>query len=268
MKKLIIIAAALALPVALTAQPIWLDQSQPRAIALEVLKPKQDNTEFLSSTLFLSVRLGISNNLVLVGELPFAYVALENVDLSKAQIGNPYLGLELARKDSPLFFELGARLPLVASRNLATVFGQLTEADRMEAFNPDITNLLAAINLQNIFAKEFFFRLRGAGSLWLSTGEGGGALLTRGEDTELFFLFSGQTGYDGKRVFLGAGVTGRLVVTEKGNFGRRTFLQLSANARLKLGRFRPGLLFRVPIEDDLQEVLDFVIGPNLSYNFK
>jgi len=269
MRNILSLLAALALPVALNAQPIWLDQSQPRAIALEVLKPKKENTKFLSSTLFLSLRLGISNNLVFVGELPFAYAGLKNPDLSDSQLGNPYLGLELAREDSPIFFEFGARVPLVGSGNLATTLGQLTDADRLEAFAADIMSLLAAINFQNVFPpKQIFLRARAGALLSLSTGDGGGGLFTSGEDSELFFLLSGQVGYDGKCVFLGAGLTGRIVLTDEGNFGRRSFLQLGANARLKLGRFRPGLHFRLPLEDDLQEVLDWVGGVSLGYNFK
>lgn len=268
MKKLISLAA-LMMPMTLMSQPIWLDQTHPRVIALEALKPEKENTEFLSSTLFLSVRLGISNNLVFVGELPFAYAALENADLSDSQFGNPYLGLELARAASPLFFEFGARLPVVASDNLATLFGQLTDADRMEAFTPDAASLLAALNFQNVLPpKQIFLRARVGALLSVSTGAGGTTLLTSGEDSELFLLLSGQAGFDGKRIFLGAGLTGRLVFTEKGNFGRRTFLQLGANARLKLGRFRPGLHFRLPLEDDLKEVLEWVGGVSLGYHFK
>ncbi len=275
MKKFITLVIVLMGLAELTAQPIWLDQTQPRAIALEVLKPNQprkDNTTFLSTTLFLSLRLGISNNLVLVGELPLAYVkqdfdnAPEN---SETQIGNPYVGLELARGDSPIFFEFGARVPLVASENPATFFGQLTDADRLEAFAPDVTSLLAAINFQNVFPpKQIFLRARAGALLSLSTGRGVEELLNIGDDSELFFLLSGQAGYDGKCLFLGAGLTGRLVLTQEGNIGRRTFLQLGANARFKLGRFRPGLHFRLPLEEDLKEVLDFVGGVSLSYNFK
>jgi hypothetical protein len=271
MRRIIAVVAGLFLPVALLAQPIWLDQSEPRSIALEVLKPKKENTEFLSSTLFLSVRLGISNNLVFVGELPFSHAGLDNVNSSDTQVGNPYFGLELVRGDSPLFFEFGGRLPLVGSSNLATILGQLTDADRMEAFSPDVTSLLAALNFQNIFPpNQIFLRARVGASLWVSTGEGGAAAVfdNIGENSELFFLLSGQAGYDGRCLFLGAGLTGRIVLTNDGNFGRRSFLQLGANARLKLGRFRPGLHFRLPLEDDLKEVLDFVGGASLSYNFQ
>lgn len=270
MKKILtFVVVTLIAPAVLQSQPIWLDQTEPRSIALEVYKPKKENTEFLSSTIFLSLRLGISNNLVFVGELPFAYAGLKNVDVSDTQVGNPYLGLELAREDSPLFFEFGARLPLVSSSNLATTLGQLTDADRMEAFTTDVTSLLAALNFQNVFPpKQIFLRARVGASLWLSTGDGGPALITGGEDSELFFLLSGQVGYDGRCLFLGAGLTGRIVLTNEGDFGRRSFLQLGANARFKLGRFRPGLHFRLPLEDDLKEVLDFVGGVSLGYNFK
>ena len=254
----------------LLAQPIWLDQTHHRVIALEVYKPKKGNTTFFSSTVFLSVRLGISGNLVLVAELPFAHAGRDIRNFPKAtdtQVGNPYFGLELLRKDSPLFLEAGVRLPVVSSSNLATVLGQLTDADRFEAFSPDAMTLLATANLQSPPNSPLFFRLRFGPSILVSTGEGQSLFFVSGENSEVFLLFSGQTGVDFPKVFLGAGLTGRLVVTEDRNIGRRTFLQLGVNLRFKLGRFRPGLHFRVPLEDDLKEVLDWVGGASLGFHF-
>jgi hypothetical protein len=256
----------------LLAQPIWLDQTHHRVIALEVYKPKKDNTKFFTSVVFLSARLGISGNLVFVAELPLAFAGFDFKaparDSSDNKIGNPYFGVELLRKDSPLFFEAGVRLPLVHSSNFATIIGQLTDADRFEAFSPDAMTLMATANLHSPPNSPLWFRLRFGPSILVSTGEGKSEFLISGEDSEFFLLFSGQTGIDFPKVFLGAGLTGRLVVTEDRNIGRRTFLQLGANLRFKLGRFRPGLHFRVPLEDDLKEVLDWVGGASLGFHFR
>ncbi|MFQ5771883.1 MAG: hypothetical protein ACE5HX_15215 [bacterium] len=174
-----------------TAQPIWLEQSNYQSIALEVLKPKKDNTTFLSSTFFLSLRLPVRDNLIFVGELPFAHGQqdFENIDTeAKNKIGNIYLGFDLLRQDSLIFIEAGLRLPLVTSSNIASIFGQLSDVDRLEAFIPDVVTVFGTINFPYIFPSHLFFRLRSGPSLIISTGEGGFGLLTTGNDSELFLI--------------------------------------------------------------------------------
>jgi len=46
---------------------------------------------------------------------------------------------------------------------------------------------------------------------------------------------------------------------------RRTIHQLGLSASYTTGRFIPGILFRVPMDDDLSEILDFVFGINVGY---
>ncbi len=182
---------------------------------------------------------------------------------SESQIGNPYLGIEFRSLGSHLFLEAGLRLPVVTSRSIATDFGQLADIDRFEAFVPDIATVLAAINAKIKSPRNLFVRLRGGFSFLTSTGEGGATLLpilAQGDDSELYLIAAAQFGFEGKRVNLTTGLTGRLFITEDGSFGKRNFLQLGLNARLNLGRFRPAVHFTIPLEDDIREVLDLVFG--------
>lgn len=253
-----------------SAQPIWLDQSINKSISLEALKPIKKNTHFFTSTHFLSVRLPLAEQWVFVGELPFSYFKTNfsrGRNTSDSKLGNPYLGIEFYREDSPLFIEAGFRLPLVGAEDNATRFGQLTDADRLEAFAPDAITVLTTLNFQHTYPSAVFFRLRSGPSILFSTGDGGSILLTdpaSAGESEVFLVFSGQLGYAGKKVNLSGGLTGRLVVTEEGDFGRRTYLQLGLNARFNLGNFRPGVHVTIPLEDDLKEVVDLIVGVNFG----
>ena len=46
--------------------------------------------------------------------------------------------------------------------------------------------------------------------------------------------------------------------------GERTFQQLGLGAQVTLGSVQPGITFRVPLDKDLSDTLDFVVGLTLS----
>ena len=208
-------------------------------------------------------------NLIIVGELPFSYLKSKARSFSPSRsanhFGNPYVGLEIHSSNSNMFFEMGARIPVIQSHNLATIFGIVGDIDRLEAWSPDALTPYLTINFANTPDQPgLYYRLRGGASLLLLTGEGGSTLSTLGSNRDLFLLYSGQLGYEGNRGRLGAGVTGRVRVTRGGNIGKRTFLQLGFNAALKLKRWRPGVHFRLPLDKDLREVFDWALGINIG----
>ncbi|MGH8004615.1 MAG: hypothetical protein ACRECJ_07830, partial [Limisphaerales bacterium] len=86
-------------------------------------------------------------------------------------------------------------------------------------------------------------------------------------DAELFADYSLQLGYEGERFGFLGGLTGRTLLTTGGfgTFAERTVDQLAVAASVQLGNVRPGVHFRVPLDDFLSEVVNFVIGINLGY---
>lgn len=260
----------------LYSQPFWINQTHDKAISLEGFKPKtKQNTTLLTSAYFLSVRWPIIPNFVFVGELPFAYGKRELRAVNTkatSKLGNPYLGIELLQQDSPIFVEAGIRLPIVSSSNFANTIGILSDPDRFEAFAPDILTLMALINFHNDQPSNLFFRLRGGPSFLINTAGGGANLLggLSNEDVELYLLYDGQIGYNFEEIPLhvDGGLTGRLIVTEEGNFGKRTFMQLGFAVRLDFKRVSPGLHLRIPIDDDLKENLRYIVGANLTVNLE
>ncbi|MFQ5638519.1 MAG: hypothetical protein ACE5IR_11045 [bacterium] len=263
----IVMAATLGvfLSTTLQAQPMWVNYHNNKSISVEWLKANfdgDDNTTFLSSATFLTIRFPINERLSFVGEVSVAHGELDfSGSDSKTTFGNPYLGLEIRPQDSPLYFELGVRVPAVSSNNLATFIGSFADADRFEAFRPDLLTLEGMVNLYRMNRDTgFFLRLRGGSSLFFNTDAGLGQ-----DDAEWFLVGDGFAGIQGDKLRVEGGLTSRLVLTEDDNLGERTFFQLGAIASLHLGQFRPGVHFRLPLDDDLTEIIDWVAGINLHY---
>ena len=66
-------------------------------------------------------------------------------------------------------------------------------------------------------------------------------------------------------VELAAGLSGVMILTEDDlDLGDRTIHQLHAGASLDLGALRPGIQVRRPLDEDLEDVIDYTVGAYLS----
>ena len=257
-------------PASLSAQSIWLDRSHDKTIALEILKPNfegEDNTTFTTSALFLSLRFPVAEKVVLVAELPFAHGGFDSDfgdSESESTIGNPYLGLEIRGRNSPVFAEIGFRAPLASEDNFGSIVGLFSDIDRLEAFLADFLPINGMINYRHKDASGFAFRLRGGATFFINTDK------QEFEDaSESYIGYSAQLGYESDQVSVGGGFTGRALLTEEDlDYGERSFHQLGFVASIGLGEVRPGAYIRLPLDDDLKETLDFVFGLNLGIRLK
>ncbi|MFQ6113259.1 MAG: hypothetical protein ACE5NG_04115 [bacterium] len=268
-KIIIFVIVALFLPSLLLAQPIWVGHSLDNTVSLEIFKPDfedingSDNTTFLTSAIFLSLRLPIAERILFVADLPFVHAGLDfrtRANVSESMIGNPYLGLEFRRRDFPVFTEIGVRVPLAPDKFFPSRVGIFSDFDRLEAFLPDVVSISGMVNFKPELIRHLFLRLRTGPSLLINTDDA--------NDSELYLVYSAVLTYEGERFGLRGGFTGRLIFTEEGDIGERTFLEFGLTASLTLGNVRPGGHFRLPLEDDLSEVLDFVFGINLGIQIK
>jgi hypothetical protein len=268
-----IILAALT-PATLPAQSIWLDRSHDQSLGFEILIPnfKTDDDEAVSGlAMFLSLRTPLSERIRLTSELPFVHGKIESnsfffrINESQSTFGNPYLGLEIGQKDSPVFGELGVRVPLASEDNFgATLVGFTADVDRLEAFLPNTLPIMGMLNYHRKEKSGFSLRLRGGPSLLVYTKADAGD-----DGSDLFIGYSAQAGYESERVSVLGGVTGRANMTEENaDFGERSLHQLGFNASVGLGNVRPGIHFRLPLDEDLKDFLDFVLGLNLGIQLK
>lgn len=262
--------AAMIFPASSPAQSIWLDRSQDKMLALEILKPSfkgEENVSFTTAAYFLSYRMPLSENVRFVGELPFAHGDFgRDVNFfflrfgPGSTFGNPYLGVEVQKQDSPLFAEFGVRAPLTSDNQLqAVTTGLVADFDRMEAFMPNTVPLTVMLNYRQKSTSGLTFRLRGGPSFLVGTEDGG---------SQWLLGYSAQVGYETEPFSVNAGFTGRANLSEEGNFGERSVHQLGLAANLGLGNVRPGIHFRMPLDQDTRDGLDYVVGINLGIQFE
>ncbi|MFQ5601982.1 MAG: hypothetical protein ACE5HS_01785 [bacterium] len=272
--NLLILLQTLSVISALSAQSLWVNHLQGNYFALEIFKPNFDSDfigesdlSFASSVVILTGWYVVSENFRLVGELPFAHGSIDEVGESETEtiIGNVYIGLEFRKPNAPVFTEFGIRPPLAAEEKIiAPIIGIISEFDRLEAFLPDIITLSGKVNYYQQNSSKMIFWLRGGPTAWLNSDD------FVGDDSEIWMDYSAQIGYEGEQFRLMGGLTGRMIVTQDGiDFGDRFINQLTATASAKLGRVQPGILFRLPLDDDFfLNFVDFIFGFNLGVQLR
>jgi len=271
------LCCATLMPASLSAQSLWLERRHERAFGLEVLKPNFTNddagqiiTTNSGLVVFATLRLPVSGKILFVGELPFAHGSSEtkssfssfNRSESQNIFGNPYLGFEITDRTGAFTPEFGVRVPVTPEdKFLGVITGLYADYDRLEAFLPDTLSVMTLANYRYRDQSGFALKLRGGQSLLFDTSRyGGGA--------ELFISYSAQAGYESERFSILGGVTGRALLTEENaSFAERSIHQLGFNASVGLGKVRPGVHFRLPLDDDLKNVIDSVLGVNLGVQF-
>jgi hypothetical protein len=255
------------------AQSIWMDPDTTKSFSLEVLKPDfkgSDGVSTTTSVLFFGLQVPVKDGLVLQGELPLTHFATDSFDrgegVSSSRVANPYIGLRMRTKATGLWAEVGARIPVVKADALEDELGYLTGlssdlVDRAEAFLPDTFPVNAALDYRKQIAPKLTLRLRGGASGLVPTRNEGGA-----REVELFGLYSAQGWFDDGKLRIGGGLSGRQHLT--GSSGEDTNLdQFGLGASYALGRFRPGIELRMPLDKNLRDSVGSVLGLSLQVGF-
>ncbi len=263
--RMTVAASALGLVFAAGAgrgQDIWLRPEATSYLSVEFLKPDFDQesfTSFVTGVIYLSAKYVISERVAVVGEVPFSRVGFDDgFGDSETLVANPYVGVELRNPSGPSFLEVGLRLPVASDDKFsATQVGFYTDADRFEAFLADVATVAIRVNYVHTGPSGLLARLRIGPSFWVDTGE-------TLADNEVFVDYSAQLGYEGGAMRWLGGLTGRWFATGEGDFGNRSFHQFGAALAVKLGQVEPGVQVRVPLDEDLSDIIDFVVGFNLT----
>lgn len=258
---------ALATPAGASGQSVWNDPLSPPGAWLEMHRPVLaeelvggDGLTAASSAWFLGGRFRISPALRLVAEVPFAHGEPGSAPIfgsGTSSIGNPYVGLEIARDGALVWYELGARLPLAPEDNFGGVVGLLADpVDRMEAFGNDLVPVSVMVNYAAATPEGFVVRFRGGGVTWFPIGGG---------DVEQLLGYGGQAGYRNGSFRLLGGISGRALLTEDGgDFAERTLHHAGVTVGFPLGPVEPGFHVGVPLDDDLRDLYDVTWGISLA----
>jgi hypothetical protein len=252
-----------ALAAAQLLQP-WGDAA-PRGASLDLFRPAFNGggTSTLTTINQLNLRWRVGS-VALVAELPFVIAKADGATSGATLMGNPFLGVA-SNPSSAWIGELGIRIPVVKVSSpeadfaqTVGVFGDFTD---FEAYANDILTTRATFGYRHRTPNHVAVRVALRPTLMSPTGDNMG-------DSELFLDYGAQVGYESDRVRVGAAFNGRAWATESDlSFGERTVHELGLGAAMTFGRFRPGLLLRVPLDRDLTEMVSTALGVKLELTF-
>ncbi|NNE45210.1 MAG: hypothetical protein HKN37_00965 [Rhodothermales bacterium] len=224
---------------------------------VEVVKPRfaDGGTSFLTAAYSASYHFGVgpTGRVFLTASLPFSHTGFDGSDAETA-LGNPYLGVTLFSKRDPVVYEFGVRLP-VASDNPGQIAGLFGDYDRFEGYQPDLLSFKTSLIYFPSRSGDWVMFTRISPLLAITTGQTGSE--ARGE---LYADYSVHFFYYGKAIQGGLGLTGRAIVTEDGSFAERTSHHVGFEIQKDLGSIIPGIQFRLPIDSDIRDVVDYVFG--------
>jgi len=252
-----------------TAQVNWMSPLHEPGISLEISKVSYEwdrNLSFWSIQYSLSGRIRLADRLDLLLEFPYShfsrkaysYYGGSYYERSESTIGNPLLGIELAGRESSPVLKFGVRLPLaeVDYQNYhASDFGMASAMDRWEAFWPKLLTLQLSTGYRVVEMNQYQFQF-----LFSPT-----AMFPDEGDPELLADCSAEFWLTQRYVRAGLGINGRLIVTESDlSFDERTQFQAGASLSATIGSFHPGIHIRVPLDESIQQSLNFTYGLNLT----
>ncbi len=245
-------------PSAARAQSLWPDSLRGRGeIGIEWVRPTFENgDDSFSGTRgvwILSGRVHATSRLNLVAALP-RLVATD--DDNGATMGNPYFGVEFLKEDGRPEFSFGTRIDMVGNTSSgAPLVGAFGDFDRLEAASTH-NFILTATGYHEPYrsADGAYARLRFGATLFHPTGDGFGA------ENEMYFNYGIRIGRDAPSLRFSAELTGRWLLSSNGaSFAEASVHQGAGMASFLSGQVRPYVGYRMPIDQNLKDVLDHAL---------
>lgn len=241
---------------------IWTDYNEhdPGIVSAEAMIPSFDNflgAEAPSAAFELYTRFPVGDNLSLIASLPVSHFEAGGSafgDISETAIGNPYIGGRFgSRNSTEISFEAGVHLPLASADDTGLLTGQLLENHNLGRFLTETMTLSGLLRYRQDRESGIVLRAGGGPDLWIPTEDG--------PSTELAVTYYGQMLYRADAITVGAGFTGLTLITDDDlSYGDRTLNDLGVMGSYRSGNFRTGAYLRVPLDDEVNDFLNFVLG--------
>lgn len=266
--RYLILAAGLCSMV--SAQTLWLDHGRESRLTLEFNRPSLEESEFADIsiyTMFFNLHLPLGKTTALVGTVPLVYGSInysdffgDDYDDSETAMGNIYAGLEIQNNNSSAMWEIGFYLPTASNEKGVVSDGLIVEwIDRPGAFAPEYIIANALVNILHEESSGLHLRFRAGPSLWFNTGD-------RSADTEVFIQYGGKVGFQTGQAGFYAGLNGHLWLSQDNlkSIGDKTFHQLAISAHIGNRPIQVGAIMRFPLDEDLTDIYNYILGLNLS----
>jgi hypothetical protein len=247
-------------------------------VGIEVLKPQFAPSDFysygfLTGATFLTASVPLGDNLRFAADLPIVFLDVTHAreygwypphgadgPISRTQLGNPYVGLQLDSRGTGMSVSFGVRLPLAPRTDdgFGGHVGRQIDPDRAEAFGAGQLSVLIMAYAVHELAEGLGVSVHaGPTSSMRLRGQ-------RYEDESLLIMrYGARVFYRAGLAEIGVDVTGRV-----GFWAFEPVNVLGLNLQFDLGRVHPGIHFRVPIElDDYYYYglgVDYVMGGHLA----
>ena len=166
------------------AQSIWYGREKVHSINFEINKPFTPSINVgshvipglnpWSGSFFLSGRYSLkkNKNITFVADIPVSHGYLDdttNLNGSEWAFGNPYIGAEFDIPQSPVYFQVGLRLPFAPyDQGVAELAGAVSDFDRSEAFLAHIFPVYGAVNYERVSDNKILFTARAGLNLWFN----------------------------------------------------------------------------------------------------
>jgi len=233
---------------------------------MEMVKPffrKDDfaffsDLTFFSTTINVSAAIPVSDGLLVDAELPFARAAISReAGGSSRTFGNPYVGLRTRSPESRAGLRAGIRLPFLhesGDDDSASGVGAFSDFQRVERYLDERMSFVAAVTYRR--TSDDADRLGLEAGTVIVTGTGGGS-----DETDVWLTYGAGMDFPTGSFRIGLGMEGRVLTTESGlNLGERSFHHLNVEGGWAEGRIRPRVRIRVPVDDELGEIVSYIIG--------
>jgi hypothetical protein len=237
----------------------------------------RDEVMGLSSSLFLTGRMKVTDNFSLQAELPLSYFGYQDNNPfggndNSFEIGNVYLGgiydiqtgsydARPENSEDRLFVELGVRFPTARepdeTDNFGAFTGRTSEAgDRVEAFLYDTWSIPVIGSYISTISGPFAVKLR-LGTIYdIYVGD------FEGQENEMYLQYGIAGLYRESTLEASLGFSGRnRYVGNNPDFFDDGFTQVRASVARPFGNIVPGVYVRKPLGENYNNLV------NLSYGF-
>ena len=246
-------------------------------ISLGYLRPEFDDQllfdpSFLTGAYFLSGKYIIhkkdekSNALHI--QIPVSIANLNSGFFNNGNenmLGNLLVAYEFNQGD-PLSYEIGLRLPTAANDKIQGYFtGLYSDVNNFEAFLIDAIVIYGAVKWKKLIGYNVFFDSHADIIFMIDNGE-----VIR--ENELFIDYGVHVGYQSKIAQFAVGLESKNWLTTNEEIllfrdGDNAVYQAIILVNFKLGKYAPGLSYRVPFNNDINDFVDTILGFNITYLF-
>jgi hypothetical protein len=250
----------------LSAQSIYYNYGQDNFLRLEFNRPifsDDFDAKFFTFDAFLNGEFRVGKKDKISFEIPFSRFAFDSFGsgFSDTRLGSIAIGYQVRNLEKPSYFDFKLRLPTADDDGLSIVFTDFTE--RFTSVFPNIVSIEGSYNFESKNLLGWYFRFKPGAKLLIPTND------ETLDDLELFIDMNILGGYRTEKFDVNAGITTTTIATaENIDFEDRILRQLVSTFTYTTGAWKPGLIFRIPLGDEIfGDTFDIAIGVHVGYNF-